>query len=229
MPIQVTCPGCLKRFQVSEKFAGKQGPCPHCKHVITIPSASEQVVIHAPETAGPKSATGQPVLKPIKRQETKLTWPILAASLAGVIFFPLVAWIIGRNAPLEEGHRQIAPWILAVGALAVAPGIVMAGYSFLRNQELEPYRGTALWLRVLICSVVYAALWGGHAYLKVMLDMNSPLQIYQILMIVIPLFVPAILAAMASLDLDGLNAGIHFGMYFGTTVLLRMIMGLPVL
>ncbi len=42
MPIQVTCPGCLKRFTVADKHAGKQGPCPACKKPITIPKLEEE-------------------------------------------------------------------------------------------------------------------------------------------------------------------------------------------
>ena len=57
MPIAVVCSSCKARFQVSEKFAGKQGPCPKCKSIITIPKVEEQVQIHAPEEAA-KVATG---------------------------------------------------------------------------------------------------------------------------------------------------------------------------
>ena len=68
MPIKVICPGCTKRFTVSEKFAGQKGPCPHCKAEIKIPEvAEEEVVIHAPENFGPKDAGGRAVLKPIER------------------------------------------------------------------------------------------------------------------------------------------------------------------
>ena len=65
MPINVTCPGCLKRFSVADKFAGKQGPCPKCKKIITIPKKEDQVVIHAPDhsEAGAVGAGGRHVLK----------------------------------------------------------------------------------------------------------------------------------------------------------------------
>ena len=45
MPIQVTCPKCFTRFSVSEKFAGKKGPCPKCKSEITVPDVGEEVVV----------------------------------------------------------------------------------------------------------------------------------------------------------------------------------------
>jgi hypothetical protein len=74
MAIDVTCASCKTRFQVSDKFAGKQGPCPKCKAVIKVPDKSQQVVIHEPEAAaGTKTSTGQPIFKPIAWKETRLT------------------------------------------------------------------------------------------------------------------------------------------------------------
>ena len=72
MAIDVTCAACKTRFQVSDKFAGKQGPCPKCKAIITVPSKKDEVVIHVPES-GPKDSKGVLVLKPLTRKETRLT------------------------------------------------------------------------------------------------------------------------------------------------------------
>mgnify|MGYP000896189276 CR=1 FL=1 len=44
MAILVVCSGCRARFQVSDQFAGKSGPCPKCKAVIKIPTAKEAEV-----------------------------------------------------------------------------------------------------------------------------------------------------------------------------------------
>ena len=52
MSILVICPGCKKQFQVSEKHAGKSGPCPQCKAIIKVPKQEEQVVVHTPEQFG---------------------------------------------------------------------------------------------------------------------------------------------------------------------------------
>ena len=92
MPIQVTCPNCLKRFQVSDKFAGKQGPCPACKKTIRVPDASEAVTIHAPEDDGPKDSKGQSVLKPITRTDRDFTRRhlyIAAGVVIGMLFLAL--------------------------------------------------------------------------------------------------------------------------------------------
>src|SRR5688572_29605238 len=99
MPIQVTCPGCKAQFNVSEKFAGKNGPCPKCKAPIVIPAAAPvaattsggksvpgappplkaaDVKIHAPEEAlkSEKSKTGRPTLKPIFHNDMRLSWKL---------------------------------------------------------------------------------------------------------------------------------------------------------
>ena len=78
MPIQVTCPGCLSRFTVSDKYAGKKGPCPKCKKEIMVPDKAQEVVIHAPEVSGPKDSKGVAVLKPIKRGEFRVGWKVWA-------------------------------------------------------------------------------------------------------------------------------------------------------
>ncbi len=74
MPIPVVCPGCKVRFNVSEKFAGKKGPCPKCKVIITIPAAAQpEIKIHEPQeyaSAG-KDQQGRPISKPIPRKNSK--------------------------------------------------------------------------------------------------------------------------------------------------------------
>ncbi|HEX5104492.1 MAG TPA: hypothetical protein VFV87_11805, partial [Pirellulaceae bacterium] len=136
MAIDVTCAGCKTRFQVSDKFAGKQGPCPKCKAIIKVPSKSEQVVIHAPEESGPKSVTGQPVFKPIAWKETRLTTPqiIVIVASVSVVLLATVAFRIAfvGNPP---------PIVLIVGSILLAPPLSFAGYAFLRDTELEPHRG----------------------------------------------------------------------------------------
>ena len=60
MSIIVVCPGCLKSFKVSDKFAGKKGPCPNCKRTLQVPTKEQEVQVHAPEAfaGGGKNASG---------------------------------------------------------------------------------------------------------------------------------------------------------------------------
>ncbi|MGH9809062.1 MAG: hypothetical protein ACRD9W_17725, partial [Terriglobia bacterium] len=154
MPITVLCPSCHSRFAVHEKFAGKQGPCPKCKATITVPAAGEEVQIHAPEEyGGVKDAKGQSVLKPLERVEAKVQ-PVIVVGVGMSVVLAFVVAFVLRTSDLRS-----SPVILALGAIVLAPPLVVAAYTFLRNQELEPYRGVALGARVAICAIVYAALW----------------------------------------------------------------------
>ena len=67
MSIIVVCPGCRKSFKVSDKFAGKSGPCPNCKRTLEVPEKTQEVKVHAPEqfAGGGRSTTGKLVLKPV--------------------------------------------------------------------------------------------------------------------------------------------------------------------
>jgi hypothetical protein len=223
MPIPVVCPGCKARFAVSEKFAGKKGPCPKCKAVILVPEAiQEEVKIHVPEqfASGGKNAKGRAVNKPIARPQTKIQPVLLVA--AGCAFVLALA-----IAALLRGLADKTPAIL-VGLLLISPPLAAAAYTFLRDDELmEPYRGRALALRAAICGLVYAALWGAYA----------PLPIYGIIsgepwqwVYVAPAFIAVgAAAAWACFDLDFGSGAMHYCFYVLMTLLLRAAIGLPAL
>lgn len=227
MPIDVTCPGCKTRFQVSEKFAGKQGPCPKCKTVIKIPEPKDQVIIHSPELEGPKDSTGQLVLKPIARKETRLSAVQLVAIFGGVVVVLIVALFLRINYAKTPDH-EFPLGILIGGAILLAPLLSFAGYTFLRDSELEPYRGTELILRLIPVSLIYPALWGAFWFVFWYLGFQyQPLGLVHY-GITIPLAVLiGAFAAHLSLDLEPAQAAFHCAMYLGATVLLRAIVGLP--
>lgn len=219
MPISVVCPGCQKRFSVSEKFAGQEGPCPKCKAKIKIPEvADDEIVVHAPEDAGPKDSKGRAVSKPILREETKFSPKIAVGIGIGVVVVVVLAIILRGNAP---------PVILALGALALAPPLVLGGYAFLRNDELEAYSGKELWIRVLACSAAYAFLWGVYVWFPWALGLPEGLfALRHILFALPPLVMAGGFAAFASLDLDYSMALIHYGFYVLVTAALCFVMGI---
>jgi hypothetical protein len=222
MAISVVCPGCKKRFSVSEQFAGKKGPCPKCKATITIPEKAEEVVVHAPATSGPKGVTGRPVLQPIFREEMKLS-PVVAAGIgAGVLVVFIIALVLRFGVEDKESFSTL---LLAAGAILLAPPLVFGGYSFLRNDELEPYRGQSLWIRVGICALVYAGLWIVLPGTKFTLTLDS-LEIFHLVFIVPLMFAAGAGTAFACLDLDFGNGAFHYGLYLVITVLLRLTIGL---
>jgi cation transport ATPase len=205
---------------VHEKFAGKRGTCPKCKHVIEIPKASEEVVIHAPEhsEAGAKDAAGQHVLKPIARKKTTVH-PVLVVAICGaVLVVVLAAWLL-------RGAEDKTPF-LALGAVLLAPPLCWAGYTFLRDEELEAHSGMSLAIRTAVCSAIYAALWAAQAYVYPAIFGESQPEVWSMVMVApVYLFLGASTAYLCY-DLDMGNGFFHYCFYLVVTILLRMIMGL---
>ena len=137
MTINIVCPGCKKRWTVNDKFAGQKGPCPSCKTVIDIPKKGDEVVVHAPEEAGPKDSKGRAVLKPILREETKFSvTTAVAIGLAVVVVLGIAVFL-----------RTVKPlplYVLALGAIGLAPPLVLGGYTFCETASWSP-TGAGSW------------------------------------------------------------------------------------
>ena len=226
MPIQVTCPGCMKRFSVADKYAGQKGPCPKCKAVITIPKKEDEVIIHAPDhsEAGAIGIGGRNVLKTYKRRDTKFQ-PLMFTGIVGSVLVALLIALVVRSVGAPE------MWLKALGAIVLGPPLAWAGYTFLRDAELEAYQGTALAIRSLACGLVYALLWAVFAFLGYRFfgtdAVTKGLEIWQMVVLVLPIFAAGTLAAYAAFDLDPGSAFFHCAMYFAVTVLLRLVAHLP--
>ena len=221
MAINVVCPGCKKRFAVSDTYAGKQGPCPKCKTQIKIPEKTEEVEVHAPENSGPKTSTGQAALKPIARTETKITTLGLVCGIGGSVAVLVIVILIGRmGSPAPAA-------LLGFGALLLGPPLSAGGYTFLRNQELDPFRGGELWLRSSICGAVFALLWAGFYYMPGVFQFQvSEMEMFHFLFLIPPIVAIGASASMLALDLDFFSGAIHFALYVLVCVLLRLCMGL---
>jgi hypothetical protein len=223
MPIQVTCPGCLTRFQVNDKFAGKKGPCPKCKNQIQIPEPGDAVVIHNPEGDGPKDSSGKLVLKPIARQETRTTRFGIVMTIGAVVLA-----IAGA-----AGLRTVDPIPLLIkifGVLVIAPPLVWAGYSFARDQELDAYRGKELWTRVSILSVVFAASWAIYAFVPAYLfdlEIAANADYWLVGVALAVMMVVGTFAAVATFELETGNGFAVAALYYVSVLLLALIAGIP--
>jgi len=219
MSVFVVCPGCHSRFNVSDKFAGKSGVCPKCKGPIEIPALDQQVEVHAPAACaegGRSATTGKLITKPIARIQATLN-PVVAVAVCGTTLVVLLLAWIGRNV------IQSSPPVQIIGLLLISPPLVMAAYTVLRDDELEPYQGRALYLRVAICALAYVALWGVFTYLSGRVDTSQP---WNWLLVAPPLVITGALAALASLDLDFGSGSLHYAFYVLVTALLRWVAGM---
>lgn len=222
MPIPVTCPSCLTRFSVSEKFAGKSGPCPKCQKTIKIPDKSEEVVIHAPEESGPKDSKGQAVLKPLRRKEVSLSLPMMLAAGLGT----LVVFGVALGLRLSGDEPPTA--LLAISTILLAMPIAVVGYWFLHDDELQGYTGQQLWMRGGICAVGFAASWAIYAFVPVYVNSRSSMAeisgaemaLFIAIMIGMGTFV-----SVAAMELELLQGLQHYMFYFGITFLLAWLAG----
>jgi hypothetical protein len=222
MAILVVCPGCKKSFNVDDKFAGKTGPCPKCKTKITIPAKQAEVKIHAPDefSGGGKGVTGKLLLKPIEREQTRVK-PVMAAMVGGAIVAAIVLAVVMRFVATQPGLLRYL--LGAAGLLLVSPALAATAYTFLRDDELEPYRGMQLCIRAAVCALVYIILWAVFAYVKA--TMGS-IDLPYWLLVAPPFLIVGATAGKFSFDLETANGFFHYAFYLAVTMILGAIAGL---
>lgn len=134
MSVPVTCPACGARFRVKDEFSGKQGRCPQCHNVFTVPHAVAPVAdftelpqasappgapssaAYATPAATPDRGSGSTVRFPSleKRRETKapplaVPPPLPASVLAKQSHaVPDSAEVSGPIVPAAEGDERLA-------------------------------------------------------------------------------------------------------------------------
>lgn len=217
--IRVSCPSCKKRFQVSEKFAGKKGPCPDCKAEITIPEKGDEVVVHEPQSFGPKGTSGQGVLKPIFREEER--FPLVSGIFVGVsIFIALTLAIVHLTLPGTN------VFILALMLAALGPAVANGAYFLLRDPDLAPHEGQMLWIRTAAVGLGYAIVWGVYFLVKSYLFSEVDFQLYYLAFTLPPMVAAGGLIGWVGLELaDYLTGSMHFGIYLLASGALLLIAG----
>lgn len=232
MAILVVCQSCHSRFQVSDQFAGREGSCPKCKAAIQIPDKSQEVKVHAPDNYGPKNSQGRATLKPLSREQIKLS-PVVAGGIAAAALFVVVMAFFMRLNTFQDAAGRIqltfmGLGITGIGLAIIAPALSYGGYWFLRDRDFGSFSGPSLWIRLGICAVVYAGMWAAYAPLSGLL--GGMAQGPWIWLIVAPPFLAiGTLAAYSTLDLDVGRAFFHCCLFCAITILLRLAMGLAMI
>ena len=167
-------------------------------------------------------STGRPVLKPIKFQETKVTRKGIAASIASVVV------ALGAAIAMRFSFETVPPLVVAIGALLLAPPLVWAGYTFVRDPELEGYTGRELTTRVLICAVGFSFLWVLYWKLPAyVLDEKDATEVSAVAAGVAWLMLLGLggLISVLALELEYTPGLLHFGIYFVATLVLAVLAG----
>ena len=222
MGIPVTCPSCLTRFNVSDKFAGKSGPCPKCQKTIQIPAKSEEVVIHAPEETAATDSKGRSVLKPLRRKEVSLSLPVMLAAGLGTLVVFGVALGMGLSG------QQPPNVLLGLGAVVLAVPCVLIGYWFLHDDELQGYGGKALLVRGGVCSAAFAATWALYGFIPAYVsgyDAMAQITGLEMAIFILLMIVLGTIVAIAALELELLQGLLHYMFYFVITFTLAWLSG----
>ena len=217
MSIRVTCNKCHTRFNVSEKFAGKEGPCPKCKTKIRVPMPTDEIRIEAPKTKGPTDTEGRAIVNPILRKDTVLSSVQIALLIAGIVAFLAVAFGM-RFAGLEE-NASIWWVLLGLGAFLLAVPLSFVTYHIIRDNDLQPFSGFDLWRRIAICSLVFAVTW--VALPAAAYAFGGQYFIGSWALASVAMFAAGAVASMGSFEFDWLLGVVHYGLYFAVAIVGR--------
>jgi hypothetical protein len=226
MAIIVVCPGCLKSFKVSDKFAGKTGPCPNCKRTLQVPTKEQEVTVHAPEEfgGGGKSKEGKLITKPIARVNAKLQSLMLTLIIASVVIV-LVGTFFARYLGLFDCWKLFdIPIVAILGLMAISPPLTIAAYEILRDDEFEAYQGTELYLRAAACGLTYVAFWGVFSLLASRGLVTG--DVLSWIYIAVPFLALGGLTAMGAFDLEFGDGVMHYSFYLVATLVLRWAAGM---
>ncbi|MDR0704025.1 MAG: zinc-ribbon domain-containing protein [Planctomycetaceae bacterium] len=219
MAITVVCPGCLKRFQVSDRFAGAKGPCPNCNTVITIPKAA--VKIHGAEefAQGGKTASGKLVLKPISRLDMDFDPVYAGFCILGVLAVYVLTWILGAVITSNATRDVLG----GIGVFFLAFPLSLFGYQVLRDREqLFMLTDFDLYQKTAVCAVVYAVLW--ILFEIFIWLMNADLIFVWIYFAAFACM--AMLTTHAVLDVNVGSSLLHYLIFFVAILILRGTLGL---
>ncbi len=225
MSIRVTCNKCHTRFNVSEKFAGKEGPCPKCKAKIRVPMPTEEVRIEAPKTKGPTDTEGRAIVDPILRKDTVLSTVQIVLLVVGMVGFLALAFAM--RYVVSDWESQLGGVVLGVGAFLMAVPLLFITYHIIRDNELEPFAGMELWKRIGICSVVFAASWVALPAAAYVFNGQFPEASWVLASLI--MFAAGAVASMGSFEFEWLLGVVHYGLYFAVGIIARVLAGLDAL
>ena len=217
MSLHVICSGCLKRFQVGERFAGMQGPCPNCGTVIVIPK--ESVKLHGTEDTGPEQKKQQRrVIRTIPRFDLEFD-PVQAKYyVSGVFGVLLVTFLLGCM-PMYAFFRSL---LGTLGLCLIAFPLALFGYQALRDREqIFAFTGEELYRRAGITAAGYVILWFGFEYCLAATQADG----------LIAWFYLAAFATLATLlahpilEMKMPDAFLHYWLFGFSVVLLRFLIG----
>ncbi|MDB4331616.1 hypothetical protein OAA27_00955 [bacterium] len=158
------------------------------------------------------------------RQETDVTRKGFLFTSVAVLFAVGAALAFRFN--FADGPPN---WAVILGALFLGPPLVWSGYSFVRNSELAPYVGSELRNRVLILSLILAALWLVYALIpSYVLDLEAAFEMSYLTFGIIFCIMVAMgaTASVLTFELEFSEGLAHAGLYLLATMALAVLSGI---
>lgn len=221
MAIDVICPGCHKRFQVSDQYAGQKGPCPGCKTIIEIPKLEDVVVVHERET----TASGTPAkLNSIRRQRTTVGKSELlcafGALVAGLLFTVLARFGLTETHP----HPGFLTTVLIGSLLGVSFSLL--GNIVLRGQDNGNNYGRTTLLRACLVGVIYTGIWRLLVLISDGLLVEDGIVILPaVIILAIALTVITTFLPMFVFDFEYQQGLVHVAMFISSLAIYSLILG----
>lgn len=186
------------------------------------PAAPEgEIKIHGPEefAGGGKDKKGRPIGKPISRKDPTFNWKSWVAALGAIVIVLIVTYVTGQSLK----GSPLLPWVVGGLIFLTAVPLAYLGYWILSDPEFEGYEGTELWGRIAVCAAIYTLMWGARA----MIPPDWTVDGWNWILLAVPFLIVGMGTAYALLDMENENAGFHFALFLGASVLLRGIAGMP--
>ena len=155
MPLNVICTGCMKRFQVTDRFAGMKGPCPKCGAIISIPT--ESLHLQEDNFVNPvKGKKNKGLLRPFLRIDAQFD-PVRTRNYALIVLGVLLATFLLGCVPMYTVLRSL---LGTLGLCLIAFPLAIFGYTFVRDREqIFFFSGEELYRRAGIVAAGYVILW----------------------------------------------------------------------
>ncbi len=186
----------MTQFEVSDRFAGKKGPCPKCGHIIEIPKANVTIVSPDELVVDGKKVQNPDLIRPIEQKSYSFTGRAIAVNLAVLTAVLAVAVVFH--------FVHFLPLAIPVGVLlglAVAFPLMKYGYMTFRDpNDLEIFLGGQLGKKSILGALILIALWGLYELVLLYMNPGGMALAYLVPVAVFAAFVPVVLFDMDFTD-----------------------------
>jgi hypothetical protein len=208
MAIDIICSGCFKRFQVSDQFAGRSGPCPGCETIIAIPKLEDQIVIGEPDDK-PGSPGSRTNVKGIVRRVgffQRFEVITLCSLFAVIAMFAVVIRILQTD-PVTHLNWTTGS-LFGLGLILLSLGSSVLGYGVLKDSEIESFDRRNLIIRSISTAIIYFLLASGFIACTLLFTHDDPRTL--ILAVVgIACFSIASFAPMVFYEMEFMQGALH--------------------